>query len=46
MEHQHTSESLPPKGGVDPEALAKGYEPKDLKLRAVFIFIAGLAVFR
>lgn len=26
------------------EAVAKGYEPHDLKLRAVFMFIAGLSV--
>jgi hypothetical protein len=44
MEHQHTPESLPPKDGVDPEALAKGYEPHDLTLRMVFLFIGGLAV--
>jgi hypothetical protein len=43
MEHPHTSKPQAPQAGVDPEAIAKGYEPKDLQLRAVFVFIAGLA---
>jgi hypothetical protein len=48
MEHQQPSNanltSVPVKGGADPEAIAKGYEPQDLKLRSIFVFIGGLAV--
>jgi hypothetical protein len=48
MEHQQPSSShigsTPAKGAVNPEAIAKGYEPQDLQLRSVFVFIGGLAV--
>jgi len=51
MEHPATQSSgttaVPhshPQGPDFAEALAKGYEPKDIGLRPVFMFIAGLSV--
>jgi hypothetical protein len=56
MEHQHTPKNPEPSntgpfvGNTAPsdkafqEAVAKGYEPHDLGLRMVFIFIGGLTV--
>jgi hypothetical protein len=45
---QHTLESVhsgePTTGKASAEAIAKGYEPHDLSLRPVFIFIVGLVV--
>ncbi len=49
MEHQHTpkTQDAGQPGEKDPafaEALEKGYEPHDIGLRGVFIFISGLTV--
>jgi len=43
MEHQHTL-STPAAGNVSTDAVAKGYEPHDIGLRGVILFIAGLTV--
>jgi hypothetical protein len=49
MEHQHTPKTLAPELAkpTDPdfaEAVEKGYEPHDIGLRGVFVFIGGLTV--
>lgn len=46
MEHQHTPKD-PSTITSDPrlaEAIGKGYEPHDIKLRGIFVFVAVLAV--
>jgi len=43
MEHQHTPKP-PEAGSASAEAIAKGYEPHDIGLRGVIVFITGLVI--
>ena len=43
MEHQHTPKPSGA-GSASAEAIAKGYEPHDIGLRGVIVFIVGLVI--